>query len=396
MRPVARRGPQFSVLRPRPVDPVCLEGGTRKLVIHLVGSGRHKAMTRRPYVPILKGKAGELAALKDVQPATWDVMSPLVEVVPPSDEPDAAAMEKACGKLVGTVFAAYQGVPVMLDAGLLDLSVPLAGGRSAVGLLADEARENHVVALPVLRLDDPPLAIRDAAAAHARDDAGVVVRLLSDDLDEDPEDVEKQLNDILDHMGLSPESTDLLLDLGAVEGDIAVRGGARMAVSLLRELDSLDQWRTVIVAAGAFPVDLSQFSAWKLGEQARFDAQVFDRVTRRPPREDIRYADYAITHPLLSSGPQFAPPPQLRYTTAERWLVLKGSKRDPRGNSQFQEICLEVAAHPDFTGAALGKADQRIAAGSPEGPGNGATWRAVGTTHHLDLVAARFTNLGEP
>lgn len=353
-------------------------------------------MTHRPYVPILKGKAGELAALKDAQPTTWDVISPLVEVVPPSDELDAATLEKACKKLVGKVSAAYQGVPVMLDAGLLDLGVPLADGRSAVGMLVDEAREKQVVALPVLRLDDPPLAIRDASAAHTRDGAGVVVRLLSDDLDEDPEDVEKQLDVILDGMGLAPESVDLLLDLGAVEGDIAVRGGARMAVSFLRELDSVDRWRTITVASGAFPIDLSQFSAWKLGEHARFDAQVFDRVMRRPPREDIRYADYAITHPLLSSGPQFAPPPQLRYATAEHWLVLKGSKRDPRSNAQFQEICLEIAAHPDFAGAALGKADQRIAAGSPEGPGNGATWRAVGTTHHLDLVAARFTNLGEP
>jgi hypothetical protein len=354
-------------------------------------------MAHRSYVPILKGKVGELAALSQVQPATWDVMSPLVEVVPPSDEvPDPVAMERACKQTVDKALPAYQGVPLMLDAGLLDLSVPLSGGRSGLGVLADEARENRMAAVPVLRLDDPPLAVRDACAACARDGAGVAVRLVGDDLDEDPEDVENQLDVTLNDLGVTPDSVDLLLDLGAVEGDVAVRGGARMAVSLLRELATLDKWRTITVAAGAFPVDLSQFSAWKLGEHPRFDAQLFDRVMRRPPREDIRYADYAIAHPSLSTGTPFAPPPQLRYTIAEHWLVLKGSKRDPRGNAQFQEICLQIAAHPDFAGTALGRADQRIAAGSPEGPGNGTTWRTVGTTHHLDLVAARLTSLGEP
>jgi hypothetical protein len=359
-------------------------------------SGGYEAMSRA-YVPVLKGKAGELAALSQVQPATWEVMSPLIEVVPPSDEvPEPAAMERACKQAVNRVFAAFQGVPLILDAGLLDLSVPLSGERSALGVLADESRELRVATVPVVRLDDPPLAIQDACVAHARDGAGVVVRLLSDDLDEDPDDVQLQLDVLLNDLGVTPESVDLLLDVGAVEGDIAVRGGARIAVSLLRDLATLDKWRTITVAAGAFPVDLSQFSAWKLGEHPRFDAQVFDRVMRRPPREDIRYADYAIAHPLLSTGTPFAPPPQLRYTVAEHWLVLKGSTRDPRGNTQFQDICRQIAAHPDFAGTALGRADQRIAAGSPEGPGNGSTWRTVGTTHHLDLVAARLTTLGEP
>lgn len=350
-----------------------------------------------PYVPILKGKAGELAALSQVQPATWNLMSPLIEVVPPAEEgADPKAIVKSCKQVVEKVFSAYQGIPVMLDAGLLDLSVPVSRGRSALAVLAEEARESHVTAIPVVRLDDPALAIEDACAANAQDEAGVVVRLLSDDLDEDPDDVQRQLDLVLTNLAVIPQSVDLLLDLGAVEGDIAVRGGARVAVSLLRELNDVQEWRSVIVAAGAFPVDLSQFSAWKLGEHPRFDAQLYDRVMRRPPREDIRYADYAIAHPLLSTGQQFAPPPQLRYTTAEHWLVLKGSKRDPRGNAQFQDICQQIAAHPAFAGAALGIADQRIAAGHPQGPGNGTTWRAIGTTHHLDLIAARLTTLGEP
>jgi hypothetical protein len=348
------------------------------------------------YVPILKGRQGELNALREAQPSTCKAMTPLVEIVPPAEESsDLAAAEKSCESAIAKLVASYQGYPVMVDAGLFDLSVPLPSGKSALGVLTDAARSSLLPAQPVVRLGDPRLALSDARDAHAQDGRGLTIRVLGDDLDEDPDDVEEQLGKLATELGVSPQSVDLLLDLGAVEGDVAVRGGARMVVSLLRDLPSVDDWRSVTVASGAFPTDLSQFNAWVMGERPRFDAQVFDRVMRRPTRH-IDYGDYAIAHPLLSTGGPFAPPPQLRYTTAERWLVLKGSRNDPRGNSQFQVICTIVAGHPEFVGASLGRADQRIAAGSTEGPGNGSTWRAIGTTHHLDLVARRLTNLGEP
>ena len=346
------------------------------------------------YVPILKGKAGELDGLRDVQLRTRQEMRPLVEVVPPDDLDDMASTEKACRQTTTKLQARYVD-PVMLDAGLFDLSI-MHAGQTALGMLLDAAADAGLRAQPVIRVGDPAGAVRDAGAAHSRYQRGITVRLVGEDLDEDPDDLDPALDAILAGANVPRNEVDLVLDLGAVDSEVAVRGGARLVTSLMRDLPSITDWRSVTVASGAFPVDLSQFSPNVIGERPRLDAQLFDLVRgRRLPRQPD-YGDYAIAHPLLTTGVPFSPPPQLRYTTADHWLVLKGRRNDPRANAQFHDICTRIAAHPEFAGIPLGQADARIAAGSPQGPGNGTTWRMLGTTHHLDLVAMRLTTLGEP
>lgn len=83
---------------------------------------------------------------------------------------------------------------------------------------------------------------------------------------------------------------------------------------------------------------------------------------------------------------------------AGRWLILKGSRRDPQGHQQFHAICAEISHHDDYSGSLLGPADRSIIERGQgmHGPGNASTWRMIGTAHHLDLVAARLTTQGEP
>lgn len=353
-------------------------------------------MSTPRYVPILKGKAGELDALKLVQIRTRQAMTPLVEVAPKDENPTAATVAKICRQTVGRLAKSYPD-PVMLDGGLFDLDQLIDGGRGVVAVLADEARSEGILARPVLRIGDPARALQEAADAHGTDGHGLALRVVGEDLDEDPEDLDDALDDTLTETSTSRADVDLVLDVGPIDGDVAVRGAARLVASLLRDLPRIDEWRSVTVASGAFPVDLSQFSAHVIGERPRYDAQLFDRVrTKKIPRQPD-FGDYAVAHPALTvtAGP-YAPPPQLRYTVADRWLVLKGRRTDPRGHAQFHHICKVIAGHHEFTGTPCGVADQRIAGGSTQGPGNGTTWRQIGTTHHLDFVALRLTTLGEP
>jgi hypothetical protein len=50
---------------------------------------------------------------------------------------------------------------------------------------------------------------------------------------------------------------------------------------------------------------------------------------------------------------------------------------------------------PEFSGAGLGEADERIAAAWKSGPGNATTWRCLGTAHHADIVS-RLAKLAIP
>ena len=351
------------------------------------------AVTEPRYVPILKGKRGELDALRDLQPSTRMRIRPLVEILPSPEEQDVIS---DVGKALDALAVRWPLEPIMLDVGYFDLETET--GPTALGIAMNSAEGRLAHAVPVFRLADGAAVRADVARAANRDGHGAAIRLIGEDLDLFPDELNDELANALDRVELERGEIDLLIDLSAVTGAAAVLGGSRLVASLVRELDGVSEFRSVTVASGAFPVDLSNVPPWTVGELPRDDAALYSRILRRPLARTIDYGDYAIAHPLLANGAPFAPPPQLRYTVADRWLTLKGKRNDPGGNSQFYDVCAMIAEHPDFVGAGLGPADKRIAEGrdSGLGPGNATTWRSIGTTHHIDLVVARLTTLGEP
>lgn len=350
------------------------------------------------YVPVLKGRQGELAALRSIQPATRQHVMPLLEIVLGSgDEAFSAAqlrsaIEKTAGKL-----QTWAGHRLLLDAGSLTTEVELRDGFGAVGFSITAAVEQGINATPVVRLDDGLLAFHDAGTWHSDTRCGIAIRLGAKDLEADAEDIDAALTDSLQILGVDRQHVDLVLDVGPVIGEVMMRLGARLAADVLRELTEVESFRQIIVTAGAFPADLTDYQPWTIGEPARYDAALYDHLLqrRRLPRSPT-YGDYAVTNPILVTGLPYRAAPQLRYTVADRWLVLKGGRNDRRGNTQFYDVCERIAEHPDFVGATLGNADARIAASRRHGPGNASTWREISTTHHLDYVVGRITTLGEP
>jgi hypothetical protein len=117
------------------------------------------------------------------------------------------------------------------------------------------------------------------------------------------------------------------------------------------------------------------------------------------------FGDYAIASPLQAVGAGFAPAPQIRYTVAENWLVLKGRKANRPGNFQFLDICDRVSTHPEFT-RELSWGDRQIEEKARYAhtepvptavtPGNAMVWRAIGTSHHMALVIDTLTRAGGP
>lgn len=351
-------------------------------------------MTR--YVPILKGKQGEYNALADLAPSTRTWLQPLLEIVPSAEDADPAAQKTDADKVIGKLSKVWAALPAFVDAGHFDLTVDLDGqGLTARACAGLESRS--VIAVPVLRLSDPMHVRFDVAALHADFHRGACVRLTRDeDLADDGDAVNAKIDDLLAQTGLSRPDVDLLLDAGPVDGDIDVRTATREIRMLLRELPSLNDYRSVTVAAGAFPQDLSAYEPTVLGERARYDADLWTVLIGRGLPREVDFGDYAIAHPHLSEGGAFRAAPQLRYTTDTSWLILKGRVNDPLGHEQFYDVCAQIAAHPKFAGAALGPSDRRIADSRSFTTGNATTWRQIANAHHMDYVVRRLTTLGEP
>ena len=350
------------------------------------------------YMPILKGRQGEFNALSEVADATREFIVPLVEANPASGADDAQASIREnvnkCATKLGNIWGDRDA---FLDAVHLDVGENL-GGYGATYELCRSAEQWKIRAVPVIRLDDPQQAHRDVAALSREFGRGACIRLVGEDLDTDPDDLEDPFNTFFATSSLGKEDVDLLLDAGAIDGEVAARGAGRVIGSLLRDMEDIDEWRSITVAGGAFPVDLSTYDPWVIGERPRFDADMWAHVrNKRRLKRTPDFGDYAVAHPSISTtSVSFSPAPQLRYTTADHWLILKGRRNDPRGHRQFFEVCAKISSDPRFVGAGLGWADSRIATAANHGPGNATTWRQIGTTHHLDFVARRLTTLGEP
>ena len=350
---------------------------------------------QRHYVPLLKGRQAEFDALARLGERTRAGMTPLIELVP-SAEDDGDQVLADLDRLVDKVVRSWGPVDrVLLDVGRVTPdSLP---DETAIGAVAARSRAAGILAVPVLRLTDPTPLVDAVREAHAADGRGACIRVQGDDLQEDPEDLGIWLRSACTDLRLEPDDLDLILDFGAV-GDDAVTGlAAGLARQLVRHLPAPGRWRSVTVAAGAFPVDLSGLRPWVLGEVPRRDANLWRSLAATAPSRVPGFGDYGVAHPLLVTGVPFAPPPQLRYAAADRWLILKGHRRDERGTNQFFDICRAISERPEFT-PGLGGADDRIeeAARRYGGPGNGTTWRSIGTGHHIDLVVDRLRTTREP
>lgn len=91
------------------------------------------------YMPVLKGRQGEFAALAAIQPVTREHLLPLLEIVPgPADEP--AAVKQMISR-TAMKLRSWAGRRLLLDADYLATDVELHDGLGAVGLAVSDARD---------------------------------------------------------------------------------------------------------------------------------------------------------------------------------------------------------------------------------------------------------------
>jgi hypothetical protein len=352
------------------------------------------------YVPILKGKAGEFTALSHASVGVRSATLPIVEAVPAGRE----TAEDACVSIVGNLRGNWTTI-IAIDAVHLDPSKPLASGDLPLTKLATEARAAGISALPVLRLGDDPTIWAAAATEVATDGAGVVVRLAGEELQEDVADIDTWLGDLYRDVSVRPGDVDMVIDLGAVadSGHAALAG--RIARDLINGLRDVPAWRSLTVAAGGFPVDLSSVPTGSTALLPRVDARLWADMRTRPLRRDPDYGDYAIQHPALPTNGGRGPAPQIRYTVGLDWRIRKGKTQQRRGHAQFYDICAALVASGEYSGVGFSWGDDQVdlaARSAPAGArplrttGNATTWRGIGTSHHMALVVNRLATLGAP
>jgi hypothetical protein len=354
------------------------------------------------YVPVLKAREGEYAALREVAVDVKSSLTPLLEVpsVPYDfvNEEPAKTLEQHLQNVAAKLLGAW-GVarPIMLDLLWIPSALRMANSEHPWEFLSRDALTKGVHLIPVTGLQRDAsyqTATAGVATAHER---GVAIRLELEDF-ASPRSLGSALVYLLAALSARPETTDLVLDLKEVRAD-QLTAMTLLVPTLLANLPSVLSWRSLCVVATGFPSDLTQFPSASDNKTPRTEWILWNALRNRLsdlPRLPT-FGDYGISHPVSNEvDPRLMRmSANLRYTLEEQWLIFKGRNVRDHGYDQFRGHCRALVQRSEFSGAAFSWGDSyihRCAAGT-DGPGNATTWRKVGTSHHLAFVTRQIASL---
>lgn len=346
------------------------------------------------YVPVLKVKRGEKKALQLITPTLQRRITPLLEIVVRKDDKDVDAHLNTAFKDLAVSVRPYSRC-------FLDVREMAADGPSAAREAFSRAAATGMVFTPVTGISRSA----DVQATLSHRNRGVALRLTRAEFEDGG--LSGKLWDFMSLHGLTPEETDLIVDLGPVD-DLVTAGVEALTDAFLADVPDHERWRTFIISACAFPssmggvnrnsfktIERADWKAWRDGLYAR------RRTLPRLPT----FSDGAIQHPAGVEGFDFLTmqvSASIRYTSSDDWLLIKGeSTKLTLPSTQFPALATQLVFGrfmPDFSGAnhCNGCNAMQASALGSAGFGSAEAWRRLGTIHHVTTVLGDLAALPWP
>lgn len=338
--------------------------------------------TSRHYVPILKGKRAEIAAISKLKRTAS--ITPLWEVVPGTNGSKLPSLLEKNG------WPSHVGY--FLDFLYVDSSAHISSVIATCLSQASAAQQKPIPVTGTGRSSSYQQAIRDATHPH-----GIAIRLEAADFD-DPSTLAQALKRLLQFQNASYADADLIVDLGSMANQSASTI-AQIGRANLSFVPHLEDWRTLTVVSGSFPKSLGPLTTDIWNSVTRSDWGAWTLLTQGPttPKRAPTFGDYTVANTELPPAGRATILAQLRYSTPSGFLIWKGRnvQKDPVGFNQFLEICRKLVRRSEFSGPSFSWADAEIKAKATTGgsPGNSQTWRSLGVNHHIEMVLSQIATL---
>ena len=339
----------------------------------------------RHYVPVLKVKRGEKAALASLQSNLQQRVVPLLEIV---ERTRAKTVDEHLATSFRDLASSLQGFTgCLLDVREIETDGPSAADK-AFRLAAAEGISFTPVT-GVSRTADVASALNSSSVR------GLGIRLTREEFERGY--LRANLNAFLSANGLTPDRVDLIVDLGPV-GDLITAGVMALTQAFLAAVPNKSQWRTLTVSSSAFPrsmavvsrnsaarITRSEWLAWRDGLYAQRLS-----LGRLPT-----FSDCAIQHPAGVENFDYRfmqASATIRYTSTDDWLLVKGeSTRKIPPSTQFPQLATRLVygqLQSTFKGArhCAGCQQAKDSADSAKGLGSPEVWRRIGTIHHITTV----------
>ncbi len=346
------------------------------------------------YVPILKVKQGEKAALAHVAGALAPRITPLLEIV-------ARTTGKSVGEHITTTFKGLPDSVSSYPRCFIDTREIEPDGPAAAHAVFSRAKAAGISFTPVTGVT----RAADVGPALEHSDHGLALRLTRAEFEAGH--LPSAIPAFLGTHGLSPGEIDLIVDLGAVE-EMVVDGIAALTGAFLTDVPNHQDWRTFTVSASAFPVSMGGVDRHSHDLVERSDWLAWRDHLHSTRHSLVRlptFGDYAIQHPLGVEGFDFRfmqVSAAIRYTKEEHWLLVKGeSTRSVLPSAQFPQLATRLVyghLQQHFAGSThcFGCQAIKAAADGAARYGSAGAWRRLGTIHHLTAVMQGLQNLTWP
>ncbi|MEV1143354.1 hypothetical protein [Micromonospora sp. NPDC049799] len=313
------------------------------------------------YRPILANRRGELEALSHLDGSLAPLLAPVIDL----SVLDSHTLD-VLGRLPSGLVPAVEvtALPDGPETELVRWDVPL---------------------VPVLGFTDSDRRlVTHGAAARAHAHRAVVRLRLAVDRS-GPDAATTAAERIWRLTRLLPEQCDLLVDAGDVccPADVRTTGPR---VRRLLDWARRHAWRSVSVAAGGMPTNLSRLPTDEPVRLDRWDWLLWRELAGL----GVGYGDYGVGPALRGDDQPNDRLPTICYTADGAWWVYRWSRRGGRGDDRFADLCRTLVSAPQWpvTGAAYSWGDHEILrrARRSAGAGSPANWVAWSTSHHLAHV----------
>ncbi len=352
------------------------------------------------YVPILKWRQGEYQALWRLSETVKDWVTPLLEIpTEPWDfetETPAKSLDEHLQRFGARIKSKWGARQCFIDSCYLDGAARMATGQHHLEFLFDQARQEEAAPVPVTGLGRHPdydSAVRNIVAQDGR---GACIRLSADDFSTS---IESDLHDLIGRLGVSLQDLHLVIDMAEeISGSPVAQGLAWKA--LLQQTPQLNEWKSLTVAATAFPSTLpaAQFRPHGLAPRKEWTSYTFLLPNLGGLRTPT-FGDYSVSHPQteLLDPRLLDPNAKIKYTVDGDWLVHTGTQVKRHGRGQFQALCQQLIGNPSsaFPGPDYSWGDLYIhgCANGTESTGGTSTWPSVGNNRHFTKVVRDVATL---
>ena len=343
------------------------------------------------YIPILKVKRAEKAALGQLSPVLRPRIVPLLEIVERKTEKTFEGhLETAFRNLADSV----KGYPRCF----LDVREIEPDGVAAAVAVFARAAAAGIAFTPVTGVTRTV----DVDAALGHQDRGLAIRLTRPEFEEG--DLNIKIEAFLEKHHVAAHDIDLIVDLGAVD-EMIPAGVESLTNAFLDDVPDHASWRTFTVSACAFPISMGgvERHSHQFVERADWIAWRNNLHGRRGQLARLpSFGDCAIQH--LQGVEGFDPrtmqvSASIRYAREQDWLLIKGeSTRSRLSSLQFQELATRLVyghlkhcfSGPDHCSGC--QSMKEAADGAPR-YGSAESWRRLGTIHHLSWVMQQLGSL---